>query len=150
MNCIVTNTIGFLSKTFPKIYSSLYLEYLKKYSALYNVNKTQLRALVFIKNHGSISMTELCAKLNIEKGSLTSMIDDLTKKGYVYREKDLADRRKYIIMITEEGNKLAVDFTNKLSEELEKKLFKLDESDRLKYQQALETLQYILSKEELR
>ena len=103
MNCIVTNAIGFLSKTFPKIYSSLYLEYLKKYSALYNVNKTQLRALVFIKNHGSISMTELCAKLNIEKGSLTSMIDDLTKKGYVYREKDLSDRRKYMIVITEEG-----------------------------------------------
>ena len=73
-----------------------------------------------------------------------------TKKGYVYREKDLSDRRKYIIMITEEGDKLAVDFTNKLSEELEKKLFKLDESDRLKYQQALETLKYILSKEELK
>ena len=114
MNCIVTNTIGFLSKTFPKIYSSLYLDYLKKYSVLYNVNKTQLRALVFIKNHGSISMTELCAKLNIEKGSLTSMIDDLTKKGYVYREKDLADRRKYMIVITEAGEKLAVDFTSKL------------------------------------
>lgn len=149
MNCIVTNTIGFLSKTFPKFYSSLYLEYLKKYSVLYNVNKTQLRALVFIKNHGSISMTELCAKLNIEKGSLTSMIDDLTKKGYVYREKDLADRRKYMIVITEEGEKLAIDFTNKLSDELEQKLYKLDESDRLKYQEALETLQYILNKEEL-
>ena len=147
MNCIVTNTIGFLSKTFPKIYSSLYLDYLKKYSVLYNVNKTQLRALVFIKNHGSISMTELCAKLNIEKGSLTSMIDDLTKKGYVYREKDLADRRKYMIVITEAGEKLAVDFTSKLSNDLEQKLFKLD--DREKYQEALETLQYILNKEEL-
>ena len=149
MSCIVTNTIGFLSKTFPKIYSSLYLEYLKKYSALYNVNKTQLKALVFIKNHGSISMTELCAKLNIEKGSLTSMIDDLTKKGYVYREKDLSDRRKYMIMITEEGEKLAVDFTSKLSNDLEQKLDRLDESDRIKYQEALETLQYILNKEEL-
>ena len=92
-------------------------------------------------------MTELCAKLNIEKGSLTSMIDDLTKKGYVYREKDLADRRKYMIVITEEGEKLAVDFTSKLSNELEEKLFKLDEDDRIKYQQALETLQYILNKE---
>ena len=139
MNCIVTNTIGFLSKTFPKIYSSLYLDYLKKYSVLYNVNKTQLRALVFIKNHGSISM----------KGSLTSMIDDLTKKGYVYREKDLADRRKYMIVITEAGEKLAVDFTSKLSNDLEQKLFKLDEDDREKYQEALETLQYILNKEEL-
>lgn len=149
MNCIVTNTIGFLSKTFPKIYSSLYLEYLKKYSSLYNVNKTQLRALVFIKNHGNISMTELCAKLNIEKGSLTSMIDDLTKKGYVYREKDLADRRKYLIVITKEGEKLAIDFIDKLSNELERKLYKLDEIDRVKYQEALETLQYILNKEEL-
>ena len=149
MNCIVTNTIGFLSKTFPKIYSSLYLDYLKKYSVLYNVNKTQLRALVFIKNHSSISMTELCAMLNIEKGSLTSMIDDLTKKGYVYREKDLADRRKYMIVITEAGEKLAVDFTSKLSNDLEQKLFKLDEDDREKYQEALETLQYILNKEEL-
>lgn len=149
MSCIVTNTIGFLSKTFPKIYSSLYLDYLKKYSALYNVNKTQLRALVFIKNHGSISMTELCAKLNIEKGSLTSMIDDLTKKGYVLREKDLADRRKYMIVITEAGNKLAGDFTDKLSSDLEQKLFRLDEMDRARYQEALETLQYILNKEEL-
>ena len=149
MNCIVTNTIGFLSKTFPKIYSSLYLDYLKKYSVLYNVNKTQLRALVFIKNHGSISMKELCAKMHIVKGSLTSMIDDLTKNGYVYREKDLADRRKYMIVITEAGEKLAVDFTSKLSNDLEQKLFKLDEDDREKYQEALETLQYILNKEEL-
>lgn len=94
-------------------------------------------------------MTELCAKLNIEKGSLTSMIDDLTKKGYVYREKDLADRRKYMIVITEAGEKLAVDFTSKLSNDLEQKLFKLDEDDREKYQEALETLQYILNKEEL-
>ena len=94
-------------------------------------------------------MTELCAKLNIEKGSLTSMIDDLTKKGYVLREKDLADRRKYMIVITEAGNKLAGDFTDKLSSDLEQKLFRLDEMDRARYQEALETLQYILNKEEL-
>ena len=149
MKCIVTDTISFLSNTFPKIYSSLYLNYLKQYSGLYDVNKTQLRALVFMRNYGEISMTELCAKLNIEKGSLTSMIDDLTKKGYVYREKDLADRRKYMIVITEAGEKLAVDFTSKLSNDLEQKLFKLDEDDREKYQEALETLQYILNKEEL-
>ena len=54
-----------------------------------------------------------------------------------------------MIVITEEGEKLAVDFTSKLTNELEEKLFKLDEDDRIKYQQALETLQYILNKEEL-
>ena len=141
MKCIVTDTISFLSNTFPKIYSSLYLNYLKQYSGLYDVNKTQLRALV--------SMTELCAKLNIEKGSLTSMIDDLSKKGYVYREKNLKDRRKYMIVITEEGKKIAADFTEKLSNDLEAKFFKLDTDEREKYLEAIETLETLVNKSEL-
>lgn len=148
MKSIVSNTIEFLSTTFPKIYSSLYLEYLKQYSATYNVNKTQLRALVFIKNNGAISMTDLCAKLNIEKGSLTSMVDDLTEKGYVIRTKDLLDRRKYLISITEKGTILASDFMDKLSNKLEEKLSKLDENDRNRYMEAINTLQCILNKEE--
>jgi DNA-binding MarR family transcriptional regulator len=149
MKCVVPDTIEFLSKTFPKIYSSLYLEYLKQYSAIYNVNKTQLRALMFIKNYGCISMTDLCAKLNIEKGSLTSMVDDLTKKGYVIRNKDSLDRRKYLISITEKGTTLASDFMAKLSEKLEEKFLKLNEEDRNRYIEAINTLQYILNKEEL-
>lgn len=40
MNYIVKDTISFLVKTFPKIYSSLYLEDLKKFAPDYNVNKT--------------------------------------------------------------------------------------------------------------
>ena len=149
MKCIVTDTISFLSNTFPKIYSSLYLNYLKQYSGLYDVNKTQLRALVFMKNYGEISMTELCAKLNIENGSLTSMIDDLSKKGYVYREKNLKDRRKYMIVITEEGKKIAADFTEKLSNDLEAKFFKLDTDEREKYLEAIETLATLVNKREL-
>lgn len=149
MNCIVSDTIDFLSKTFPKIYSNLYLEYLKQYSATYNVNKTQLRALMFVTNNGAISMTDLCAKLNIEKGSLTSMVDDLTQKGYVVREKDLTDRRKYLITITEKGIKLATDFMEKLSVQLEAKLYRLSNEDQNRYIEAINTLQYILNKEEL-
>ena len=149
MICFVTDTISFLSNTFPKIYSSLYLNYLKQYSGLYDVNKTQLRALVFMKNYGEISMTELCAKLNIEKGSLTSMIDDISKKGYVYREKNLKDRRKYMIVITEEGKKIAADFTEKLSNDLEAKFFKLDTDEREKYLEAIETLETLVNKSEL-
>lgn len=149
MQCIVSDTIGFISKTFPKIYSSLYLDYLKQYSTGYNVNKTQLRALMFINNYGAISMTDLCAKLNIEKGSLTSMVDDLTTKGYVIREKDVADRRKYLINITEDGVGLASDFMGKLSYNLEEKFVRLTEEDRIKYIEAINTLQNILGKEEL-
>ena len=95
-----------------------------------------------MKNYGEISMTELCAKLNIEKGSLTSMIDDLSKKGYVYREKNLKDRRKYMIVITEEGKQIAADFTEKLSNDL-------DTDEREKYLEAIETLETLVNKSEL-
>ncbi|WP_042272931.1 MarR family winged helix-turn-helix transcriptional regulator [[Clostridium] dakarense] len=146
MNYIISDTISFLSKTFPKIYSSLYLEYLKQYASTYNVNKTQLRALLFIKNNGSISMTDLCSKLNIEKGSLTSMVDDLAQKGFVIREKDLSDRRKYLINTTEKGNEIALDFMEKLSVKLEEKFSRFSEDDRNRYINAINTLQDILTK----
>ena len=102
-----------------------------------------------MRNYGEISMTELCSKLNIEKGSLTSMIDDLSDKGYVYREKNLKDRRKYMIIITEEGKKIAADFTERLSNDLEEKFFKLNDEDRKKYLEAIETLDTLLNKSEL-
>lgn len=146
MNCIVSNTIDFLSKTFPKIYSNLYLEYLKEYAPIYNINKTQLRALMIIKNNRAISMTTLCNKLNIEKGSLTSMIDDLTNKGYVTRQRDISDRRKYLIIITKNGENIASDFLDKLKVKLEEKLCRLDEDDQKRYISALNTLDDILNK----
>ena len=146
MNCIVSNTIDFLSKTFPKIYSNLYLEYLKEYAPIYNINKTQLRALMIIKNNRAISMTTLCNKLNIEKGSLTSMIDDLTSKGYVTRQRDISDRRKYLIIITKNGEDIASDFLDKLKIKLEEKLCRLDEDDQKRYIYALNTLEDILNK----
>lgn len=77
------------------------------------------------------------------------MVDDLTDKGYVIREKDIADRRKYLITITESGKSVASDFMGKLSDSLEEKLFKLTEEEQNKYMEAIGTLQAILSKEEL-
>ena len=139
MKCIVSDTINFLSRTFPKIYSSLYLEYLKQYASTYSVNKTQLRALIIIKNNEVISMTALCNRLNIEKGSLTSMIDDLTEKGYVMKERDIVDRRKYLISITESGEEIASDFVDKLKLKLEERLIKLTEEDKQKYIGAVKT-----------
>ncbi|MDX5634051.1 MarR family transcriptional regulator, partial [Clostridioides difficile] len=69
---------------------------------------------------------------------------------YVTRKRDLVDRRKYLIDITEEGDKIATDFMDKLSDGLGEKLSKLTEEDRKKYLEALNTLQYILNKEEFR
>ncbi|MBC2576734.1 MarR family winged helix-turn-helix transcriptional regulator [Peptostreptococcus canis] len=121
----VDMTISFMVKSLPKIYNDFYLEYIKSFMQTTNINKTQVRAITFIKNYGSISMSELCNMLNIEKGSLTSMIDDLEEKKYVERTKDRRDRRKYNIVLTEKGDKLAQDFVEYLKESLKGKIDKI-------------------------
>ncbi|MEG2786580.1 MAG: MarR family transcriptional regulator [Romboutsia sp.] len=150
MNEIIKEIIDFVSKTFPKIHASLYLESLKEYAANIDVNRTQLRALVFIKNNGEITMTDLCEKLNIEKGSLTTMVDDLTKKGYLTRTRDSRDRRKYILNLTEEGDKIARDFLEELGDKLEKRFLNLDENDRSRFMESIKNLEDILMKEEFK
>ncbi|MDK8278627.1 MarR family winged helix-turn-helix transcriptional regulator [Peptostreptococcus anaerobius] len=118
----VETTISFLVKSLPKLFNDFYLEDIKKFISDKNVNKTQLRALTFIKNYGAINMTELCNMLNIEKGSLTTMIDDLVEKGYVERVNDKKDRRRYIIVMTEAGDVLSDNFMTYLKGSLEQKI----------------------------
>ena len=147
MNEIIKEIIDFVSKTFPKIHASLYLESLKEYDANINVNRTQLRALVFINNNGEITMTDLCEKLNIEKGSLTTMVDDLTKKGYLTRTRDSRDRRKYILNLTTSGEEIAKDFLEALGTRLESRFLELNEEDRNKFMDSIKNLEEILIKE---
>ncbi|MGL5652798.1 MAG: MarR family winged helix-turn-helix transcriptional regulator [Paraclostridium sp.] len=147
MNEIIKDIIDFVSKTFPKIHASLYLESLKEYAANINVNRTQLRALVFINNNGEITMTDLCEKLNIEKGSLTTMVDDLTKKGYLTRTRDSRDRRKYILNLTTSGEEIAKDFLEALGTRLESRFLELNEEDRNKFMDSIKNLEDILIKE---
>lgn len=148
MNEIVIDVIEFLSKTFPKIYSSLYLEYLKEYTVNSDINRTQLRALVFVKNNGDISMSDLCERLNIEKGSLTTMVDDLVKKDYLIRSRDIKDRRKYILSLKDKGEEVASDFIEKLGNKLEERFLNLEENDRQSFVNAINTLKTILNKDE--
>lgn len=146
MNEIIENVINFVSKTFPKMYASLYLESLKAYVSDKNINRTQLRALVFINNNGKITMTDLCERLNIEKGSLTTMVDDLTHKGYLTRTRDLRDRRKYILNLTDEGKLISKDFLEVLGKKLESKFLNINEEDRKLFLESIKNLEQILIK----
>ncbi len=125
----VDTTISFLVKSLPRLYNDFYLEYIKSFIQGKNINKNQVRALTFIKNYGSISMSELCNMLNIEKGSLTSMIDDLERKKYVERMKDKKDRRKYNIVLTKDGDKMACEFLEHLKLNLHDKIVKIKKDD---------------------
>jgi len=66
-------------------------------------NKNQVMAIMIIGKAETISMTFLSKFINMEKGSLTTLIDSLEKMDYVKRLDDPNDRRKKMLSLTAEG-----------------------------------------------
>jgi DNA-binding MarR family transcriptional regulator len=91
------------------LYFSL-IPLLQKCKTLYNddcsddlCNKNQIMAIMLIGKSESIIPTALSKFINMEKGSLTTLIDSLEKKDYVQRFRDPNDRRKILLSLTSKG-----------------------------------------------
>lgn len=115
-------------------------------SGSYNLNKNQNKAILIIGAVSEIMPTTLGRCLDLQKGSLTSMIDALEKEELVYRRGDPSDRRKILVSLTEKGE----DYRNWLIEELEKNnsevLSRLTEEEIAAYQEGLKTILDTLKK----
>jgi DNA-binding MarR family transcriptional regulator len=68
-------------------------------------NKNQIMAIMVIGKAESITPTALSKFINMEKGSLTTLVDSLEKKDYVQRFSDPSDRRKILLSLTAKGIK---------------------------------------------
>ena len=66
-------------------------------------NKNQSMAIMIIGKAGKIMPSALSKFINMEKGSLTTLIDSLEEKMFVFRSSDPNDRRKVLLSLTSEG-----------------------------------------------
>lgn len=126
---------------------------LQKCKTLYNndrsedlCNKNQIMAIMIIGKAESITPTMLSKLINMEKGSLTTLIDSLVKKDYVQRLSDPNDRRKTLLSLTANGIKQM-----RITEEQSQKVFaamitNLDESEIDEMHKSLKSLVKILKK----
>lgn len=78
----------------------------------------------------------------MDKSSLTRMVDDLERKGLVFRKTDPEDRRKVLVSLTEKGLE-CYNYSNQIIDEL---LKLVDEKDIEDYVQSLKTMVRILRK----
>jgi DNA-binding MarR family transcriptional regulator len=67
-------------------------------------NKNQMKALFFIYREGRATASNIGRFLNLQKGSLTTLVDSLDLLQLVRREPDERDRRKIWLYLTETGN----------------------------------------------
>ncbi|APU15045.1 MULTISPECIES: MarR family winged helix-turn-helix transcriptional regulator [Actinoalloteichus] len=64
--------------------------------------------LLCVLVRGPVGMTDLCRALNLEKSSLTGLVDRVERRELVVRVRDSQDRRAYRIALTDAGTRLAV------------------------------------------
>lgn len=97
--------------------------YLDKYSKYldtkYHVTLPQLLCLSEVYASGSITLTELTRRLNMNNSAMTGIIDRLESKDLLYRIRKDKDRRTVCIECTETGR----EYTDQLLRVLETECF---------------------------
>jgi DNA-binding MarR family transcriptional regulator len=115
-------------------------------NSTYNLNKNQNKAILIIGGVGEIMPTNLGKCLDLQKGSLTSMIDALEREELVCRRGDPGDRRKILVSLTEKGKVYREWFTEELEKNYSEVLNKLAEEDIAAYRESLKTMLDTLKK----
>lgn len=78
-----------------------------KWCKKYNISYMDANLLLSIEySNGTSEPTKLSEELLIPKQSITSMLDNLEKKGYILRTHHEKDRRKINISLTDCGKKI--------------------------------------------
>ena len=67
-----------------------------------HVNRTDLRCLDILERLGPLSAGELATASGLTTGAVTTVLDRLEAVGYARRERDVDDRRRVLVDVTEE------------------------------------------------
>lgn len=102
---------GFLITKIHQVSGRIFNKLLKKYH-IDQINSAQGRILYVLWENDEIPINEIGKKTQLEKSTLTSMLDKLEKDGFISRFPSKVDRRKIIIKRTEKDKKLQQKYTS--------------------------------------
>lgn len=73
--------------------------------APYGLSGRNWGVLRFIDLHGSPSQQHIGERLRIDRSTMVHLVDELEDKGYVTRQRDPQDRRRYAVTLTAYGER---------------------------------------------
>jgi DNA-binding MarR family transcriptional regulator len=95
-----------------------------------NLGAQQFIVLKQLQTMGPTSQTGLADALGIDYSNMANVTADLCDRGVMNRRRDEADRRRYVLELTEEGEQLLADADLMLGEGEEEMLSVLSETER--------------------
>lgn len=74
-----------------------------EFNRIEKLTKAEITTLSLLYNNPQMIMRDMSDKLKVSKSTMTGIIDDLEKYGFVQRVINKKDRRSYALEVTEEG-----------------------------------------------
>ena len=99
----ILDNIGFLLGKTDQLKDRLLDQYLASPEMIEELTATQAKVLFQIKKFENYRPSDIGKMLNVDKSSITRMIDRLEKKGLIKRLPDPDDRRSFLLDLTEKG-----------------------------------------------
>jgi DNA-binding MarR family transcriptional regulator len=81
--------------------------------AKWNFGRAHHRVIYFVGRHPQISVTDLLGILKITKQSLSRVLGQLVKEGYIVQRPGLRDRRQRLLELTDQGKELERQLSEK-------------------------------------
>lgn len=125
---------------FPQMGRIVMRDFITAKAKEHHLSSTQIKTLYMLSQHGSSPMSTLGRATGLEKGSMTSVIDNLVERDLVTRNRSETDRRKVLVELTATGREVAESLIRQMQDDLDRKLSLLPEAQRKSFYQALCTL----------
>jgi len=131
--------------TFPLLMHKMFHDF-QPDTRKYDLNKTHVKVLLVVHVEDSPHMSQVCYHMNMEKGSLTPVIDNLIELDLVERKRNRNDRRKVNITLTTKGRDLVYSNLQRAHEHILGKMKHLPAEDVERFKRAMLDLHDITSK----
>lgn len=101
---------------------------------------SEAHALAALADRGALAQNQLGSYLGLTKSTVSRLIDQLERRGWVARRTGDGDARQRLVSLTGEGGKVAADIARRRAERMARLLDHVPESDRAGLLAALATL----------
>lgn len=82
----------------------------------FGFTSSQCYSLLHLSKEGNLSMNQLSEKMNLSISTMTRIIKNLVRDGYITREREKADRRVVNLRLTDKGNEAALKLKKAIRE----------------------------------
>ncbi len=110
-----------------------------------NLKTSEIKTLMVIHMQKHKPMNFYSEKIDLQKGSFTYLVDKLENKGLLKREESKEDRRKKVLTLTEDGEKIAENITEQFIKYLGEKINILTDNDKERLFEALNVIDDIFT-----